>query len=70
MGRIVRLTESDINRIIKNVLNENINENTLYRGIMDVISGSNSSRKETIYILKKIINEMETNERIRSRFNK
>lgn len=70
MKKIVKLTESDINRIIKNVLSENIYENTLYRDIMDIISSSNSSRKETIYILKYIIDEMETNERIRSRFNK
>lgn len=69
MGRTIRLTETDINRIIKKVLNENIYENSLYRDITNVISNSNATHEEVIYILNYIINEKETNKRMRSRLN-
>ena len=52
MKRTLRLSESDLKRIISRVVNENINDNTLYRGIMDVLSSSNASREEKKDILK------------------
>lgn len=65
MKKIVKLTESDLNRIVRRVMNENMYENTLYSDIMDVINSSNSSHEETISILRSIANEMESSRRVR-----
>lgn len=67
MKRTLRLSESDLKRIISRVVNENINDNTLYRDIMDVLSSSNASREEKKDILKMILDEMGTADDIRSR---
>ena len=41
MKKITRLSESDITRIVKRVINEDMSENTLHSDIMDLIRNSN-----------------------------
>jgi hypothetical protein len=65
MKKIVRLTESGLDRIVRRVINEDMSENTLYRDIMGVIHNSNSSHEETLSILRSIADEMESSRRVR-----
>lgn len=58
MKKTTRLSESDLKRIISRVVNESINDLPLYRDIMTVLSSSNASIDEKKYILRMIINEM------------
>jgi hypothetical protein len=44
MKRIIRLTESDLTRLVKQVISENY-ENSLYSDIMELIKNSNSSHE-------------------------
>lgn len=67
MKKTTRLSESDLKKIISRVVNENINDLPLYRDIMTVLSSSNASRDEKKYILRMIINEMDSADDIRSR---
>ena len=46
-------------------LNENINDNPLYRDLMDVLSSSNASRKEKEDILGIILKELEVGQKQR-----
>jgi hypothetical protein len=57
MKRTVRLTESDLTRLVRRIVRENY-ENSLYSDIMGLITNSNSSHEETITILNSIVDEM------------
>lgn len=74
MKKTIILTESELTNIIKKIINEDLSENTLYSDIKSVIRDSNSSKQETIEVLKSIIDEMESSRRMRrdveSRFRK
>jgi hypothetical protein len=61
----VKITERDLSRIVKKVIKENMNDNDLYSGIMDVIRNSNASREETLSVLKNMVDEMESSMRMR-----
>ena len=65
MKKTIRLTESELTRLVKRIVNENMYDNTLYSDIMSVIRSSNSSNEETIDILKSIVDEMESSRRVR-----
>ena len=64
MKRIIRLTESDLTRLVKQVISENY-ENSLYSDIMELIKNSNSSHEETISVLNSIVDEMSSSRRLR-----
>ena len=64
MARIIRLTESDLTRLVKQVISENY-ENSLYSDIMELIKNSNSSHEETISVLNSIVDEMSSSRRLR-----
>jgi len=70
MKKIIRLSENDLNRIIKRVINENIYDNDIYNSIMDVIRNSNASQNETIDVLKYILNDMEKSSEMRRGYKK
>jgi hypothetical protein len=65
MKKQIKLTESDLNRIVKRVINE-WDENTLYRGIKSLIRDSNSGHEEVVSILKTITDEMESGREMRN----
>lgn len=73
MKKTIRLTETELTNLVKRIVNEDISENTLYSDIMGMIHNSNSSHRETIDVLRSIIDEMESSRRVRrvaqSRFN-
>jgi hydrogenase maturation factor HypE len=64
MGRIVRLTELDLTRLVRRIVREN-HENQLYSDIMGLITNSNSSHEETISILNSIVDEMSSSRKLR-----
>ena len=65
MKKTIILTESELTNFIKKIINEDLSENTLYSDIKSVIRNSNSSKQETIEVLKSIIDEMESSRRMR-----
>jgi hypothetical protein len=65
MERIIKLTESELTKIVNRIVSEQEFENTLYSDIMGLIRNSNSSHRETIDVLKTIIDEMESSRRVR-----
>ena len=64
MRRTVRLTESDLTRLVRRIVRENY-ENSLYSDIMGLIKNSNSSHEETISVLNSIVDEMSSSRRLR-----
>lgn len=68
MKKVIRITESDLTKLISKVINESLYENDLYSKIMNVIRNSNSSKEETLEILHIIIEQMESAKKMRSRF--
>ncbi len=60
MKRKIRLTEGDLVKIVKRVINESHEENSLYNEIKSVIRDSNSSSEETVDILRIIADEIES----------
>jgi len=65
MARIIRLTERDLTRLVKRIVSEDMEKNTLYSDIMDVIRNSNSSHEETVSILRIIADEMSSSRKVR-----
>ena len=59
MKKIIKLTESDLSRIVKRVIKEDIQNNELYKRISDVLWNSNASNEEQIAVLKHILNQKE-----------
>ena len=64
MRRTVRLTESDLTRLVRRIVKENY-ENSLYSDIMGLITSSNSSHEETISVLNSIVDEMSSSRKLR-----
>ena len=60
-----RLTERDLTRLVKRIVSEDMEKNTLYSDIMDVIRNSNSSHEETVSILRNIADEMTSSRKVR-----
>jgi hypothetical protein len=65
MKKTIRLTEVELTNLINRIVNEDMEENTLYSDIMGLIRNSNSSHRETIDVLKTIVDEMESSKRVR-----
>ena len=65
MNRIVKLNEQQISRIVRKVLNEDINNNSLHSDLKKVLVNSNASKEEKIDVLKNIIDDMESSEKMR-----
>ena len=65
MRKVIRLTERDLTRLVKRIVIEDMEENTLYSDIMGLIRNSNSSHEETIDVLNSIVDEMSSSRRLR-----
>lgn len=59
MKKVVRISESDLTRIIKQAIKENISNNNLYQEITEILWNSNASNEEQISVLKYILNQKE-----------
>jgi len=74
MKKVVKLTERDLNNIVKRVINEDMFENDLYSDIMEVVRNSNASHEEIVSILENITDELISSRRMRkdvhSRWNR
>jgi hypothetical protein len=70
MKRIIRLTESDLVRIVKKTINENINKNPLYTDIKDILRDSYESKESKLVILKKLTDEIEGDMKLRNDVSK
>jgi len=57
-SKIIRLTESNIERLVKKIIKEDINNNRLYTDLKNIINGSIESNDQKIEILKMIVDEM------------
>ena len=64
MRKTIRLTESDLTRLVRRIVKENY-ENSLYSDIMGLITNSSSSHEETIDVLNSIVDEMSSSRRLR-----
>ena len=51
MKKVIKLTESELTNLVRRIVSEDTEENTLYSDIMDVIRNSNASYKEKISVL-------------------
>jgi len=60
MKNRIRLTEGDLIRLVKRVINENHEENSLYKEIKSVIRNSISPSEERVNILRMIADEIES----------
>lgn len=67
MKKIVRITESDIEQLVKKIIKEDIQNNKLYNDLNEVIRNSNSSREEIMDVLKYMIDERKTSNQMRSK---
>jgi hypothetical protein len=70
MKKVIKLTENDLSKIVKRVVNESLYENELHMKIMSVIKDSNASRTEVLDVLKGIANEMESGMNMRKDIKK
>ncbi len=70
MKKVIKLTENDLSKIVKKVVNESLYENKLYNEITSVIKNSNASRTEVLDVLKGIANEMESGMNMRKDIKK
>ena len=59
------VSERDLRRLVRRIVNEGMFENSLYSDIMDVIKNSNSSHEETVSILRNIVDEMTLSRKVR-----
>lgn len=57
-NKIIRLTESNIESLVKKIIKEDINNNRLYTDLKNVINDSIESNDQKIEILKMIVDEM------------
>jgi hypothetical protein len=58
MRKTIKLTESDLTRIVKRVIKEDIQNNDLYLNITNTLRNTNSSKEEKIQVLEYILREM------------
>jgi hypothetical protein len=65
MKKVIKLTESELTNLVRRIINEGMDDNTLYSDIMDVIRNSNASHEETVSILRSIADEMTSERRVK-----
>jgi hypothetical protein len=70
MNRIVRLTESDLARIVRNTLKEDKDKNPLYNNIKDLLFNSYESKESKVYMLRQIADEIESDMELRNDVSK
>jgi|LakMenEpi03Aug12_release.lakeMendotaPanAssembly.Ray.scaffolds.fasta_scaffold3793384_1 hypothetical protein len=70
MKRIIKLTESDLARIVRKTLKEDKDKNPLYNDIKDILWDSYESQESKVFILRQIADEIEGDMDLRSDVSK
>jgi hypothetical protein len=58
MRKTIKLNETDLTRIVKRVIKEDIQNNDMYLNITNILRNTNSSKEEKIQVLEYILREM------------
>jgi hypothetical protein len=70
MKKIIRLTESDLARIVRKTLKEDKDKNPLYNNIKDLLRDSYESKESKVYMLRQIADEIESDMKLRNDVSK
>jgi hypothetical protein len=70
MKRIIRLTESDLTRIVRKTLKEDKDKNLLYNNIKDLLWDSYESQESKVFMLRQIADELESGMKLRNDVSK
>jgi hypothetical protein len=70
MKKIIRLTETDLARIVRKTLKEDKDKNPLYNDIKDILWDSYESQESKVFILRQIADEIEGDMDLRSDVSK
>jgi hypothetical protein len=70
MKRIIRLTESDLTRIVRKTLKEDKDKNLLYNNIKDLLRDSYESQESKVFMLRQIADEIESDMELRNDVSK
>jgi hypothetical protein len=70
MKRIIRLTESDLTRIVRKTLKEDKDKNLLYNNIKDLLRDSYESQESKVFMLRQIADELESGMKLRNDVSK
>jgi hypothetical protein len=70
MKKTIRLTESDLARIVRKTLKEDKDKNPLYNNIKDLLRDSYESKESKVYMLRQIADEIESDMKLRNDVSK
>jgi uncharacterized NAD(P)/FAD-binding protein YdhS len=70
MKKTIRLTESDLARIVRKTLKEDKDKNPLYNDIKDLLRDSYESKESKLYMLRQIADEIESDMKLRNDVSK
>ena len=65
MKKIIKLTESDLTRIVKRVVTESHEESSLYQALRDALSSSNYPPEDKVDTLRRMADEIESGVKMR-----
>jgi uncharacterized NAD(P)/FAD-binding protein YdhS len=70
MKKVIRLSESDLLRIVRKTLKEDKDKNLLYNNIKDLLRDSYESQESTVFMLRQIADELESGMKLRNDVSK
>ena len=70
MKKVIRLTESDLARIVRKTLKEDKDKNLLYNNIKDLLRDSYESQESKVFMLRQIADELESGMKLRNDVSK
>jgi hypothetical protein len=70
MKKVIRLSESDLLRIVRKTLKEDKDKNPLYNDIKDLLRDSYESQESKVFMLRQIADELESGMKLRNDVSK
>jgi len=70
MKKVIRLSESDLLRIVRKTLKEDKDKNPLYNDIKDFLRDSYESQESKVFMLRQIADELESGMKLRNDVSK
>jgi uncharacterized NAD(P)/FAD-binding protein YdhS len=70
MKKVIRLSESDLLRIVRKTLKEDKDKNLLYNNIKDLLRDSYESQESKVFMLRQIADELESGMKLRNDVSK